>query len=834
MRKRKANNGLTEPSLKKIDFGKQELLKTQRLPLDTTLKPMQSLVPIDREDKQFDLSGALSLGLSAISALIPNQPNKAPVVQPGYNYNQNPYGTGSQMLMKKGGKVKYPDGGKVKPDALAPINSPEYKSYLGKLRKSYPEYGNYGISNTYNEYSGGGVHGLKMPNEVQQLINMAEFMKHNLPPESDRPSNNYRPDWQHFSGITENPNNAAIAKNGGKFKAKHGLQIENNNYSELSPSFLQVEGNSHANGGTDISFMGKSIEAEKGEPITLDKKGNLTIFGNMKNPLTGNKYKQDAKILAEKEKKAADFLKKGNDLIQSVQTRDKFDMFKMNSGKVMLEGGKQKYDEIQLSKEHLGDLQNAHLKLIGEEEKTAANGKTMYPDGGKWKFNSTKTNKLDKKILDFVKMVEESGLSGYSGPESGYSKRNTKSGRLSRHAQNQALDMIFDDKDAYEKILANPKLTQYLVDNGLTAINEYDPTVAKKTGANVGHLHIGYDKGTSLSDKFRQDAKSRYGKDNPSWKWDTRLNPSGKPLNTGTEGDIYYTPIQSNYAPIQSTNTPHDWEDATLPQPTKLNNYQFDFNSKSPKPFSNAKGIDLMDIAGEAYGLASNKREPVFMQQYQPNLYNPYQVSFQDRINQNNRTFNAVQQLQTYNPAALSTMAGELYNANNQVSADEFRTNQAIANDITNKNISLLNDAKLKNLQLADNQYVRQEQSKSNTKAVNQAALNSISSKLLQTKAENNKLRVMENLYPNYRFDPTTYEKVYTGPQAADVINWGNSARQGEPATVTTRRDATGAVKSVTEKVDDPYTQSIKRDKADDSIKNKVRNNIRFINMFGK
>jgi long-subunit acyl-CoA synthetase (AMP-forming) len=65
----------------------------------------------------------------------------------------------------------------------------------------------------------------------------------------------------------------------------------------------------------------------------------------------------------------------------------------------------------------------------------------------------------------------------------------------------------------------------------------------------------------------------------------------------------------------------------------------------------------------------------------------------------------------------------------------------------------MLNQANLQNLGILDQQYGRQQQALSNTKATAQAALNSISAKYLQNQAENRTLQTYENLY-NYRFDP--------------------------------------------------------------------------------
>ncbi len=59
----------------------------------------------------------------------------------------------------------------------------------------------------------------------------------------------------------------------------------------------------------------------------------------------------------------------------------------------------------------------------------------------------------------------------------------------------------------------------------------------------------------------------------------------------------------------------------------------------------------------------------------------------------------------------------------------------------------------MKNLAIMDQQYQRQSQAKSNTKAIAQQALSSIADKIQQNKLENRTLGVYENLY-NYRYDP--------------------------------------------------------------------------------
>jgi hypothetical protein len=105
-------------------------------------------------------------------------------------------------------QLKYNDGGKIKPNEFADINSPEYRKYLSKIRSKFPEARTLGVNNTYGNYNGGGVQGNNSPTELEQIINMTEYMKRNSPY-----SNIYRDEYQHYS--TETKPNLLIAKKGG-------------------------------------------------------------------------------------------------------------------------------------------------------------------------------------------------------------------------------------------------------------------------------------------------------------------------------------------------------------------------------------------------------------------------------------------------------------------------------------------------------------------------------------------------------------------------------------------------------------------------------------------
>jgi hypothetical protein len=162
--------------------------------------------------------------------------------------------------------------------------------------------------------------------------------------------------------------------------------------------------------------------------------------------------------------------------------------------------------------------------------------------------------------------------------------------------------------------------------------------------------------------------------------------------------------------------------------------------------------LNPRQLMGELYALSTNKLEPVQAQPYSPQLRVPYDISLQDQLNEITASERAAQRMMGYNPAAQANLAAQTYGAKSKVLADQFRMNQAMKDQIYSGNIATLNDAELKNLDIYDQQYQRQEQAKSNTKATAQAALNSIADKYAKNALENRELGIYENLY-NYRYD---------------------------------------------------------------------------------
>lgn len=185
----------------------------------------------------------------------------------------------------------------------------------------------------------------------------------------------------------------------------------------------------------------------------------------------------------------------------------------------------------------------------------------------------------------------------------------------------------------------------------------------------------------------------------------------------------------------------------------KLSPYMRAINDLMPmlRP-SDAEPLNANQLFGEMYALSNNQEEPVQAQTYNPQLVNPYSISMQDQMNEITAQTRAAQRMAQGNPSAQAAIAAQAYQAINKVKGEEFRANQALANQVYTGNVNTLNDAKLKNLSILDQQYTRQAQARSNTRAINQAALNSISDKYAKNNLENRTLRTYENMY-NYRYD---------------------------------------------------------------------------------
>lgn len=210
------------------------------------------------------------------------------------------------------------------------------------------------------------------------------------------------------------------------------------------------------------------------------------------------------------------------------------------------------------------------------------------------------------------------------------------------------------------------------------------------------------------------------------------------------------------------------------------------------------EGLDPSQLYPEMLTLSSNQLEPVQAQKFQPQLGGVMDVSYQDQLNEITAQSRAAERMMQNNPEAAANLFAQVAQAKSRVLGEQTRANMASRKQTFDENRNLSNESQLKNLQILDQQYVRQAQAKSNTKAQAQVALNSIADKIAKNKLENRQLGIMENMY-NYRFGPNG-QAINMNPLAQ--INMGGSGKTSssqeqldEDSEYTYTKDSSGKYK---------------------------------------
>lgn len=286
------------------------------------------------------------------------------------------------------------------------------------------------------------------------------------------------------------------------------------------------------------------------------------------------------------------------------------------------------------------------------------------------------------------------------------------------------------------------------------AIND----TAEEFGLDADHLAKGKAKLAKFGGKF---SKAQGGKTvEPTELNEVEIHPQLKSVlgNLSYKGsDIH--PVAPNlslhpvYTDIPETNIPTEEVYSVEEVDPKSNKWISAANAILPHfRSSNARPLSGNQLLGEMYAMSNNQVDPVQAQTYTPELSNYYSVSLQDQMNEITAQTRAAQKMAQGNPSAQAAIAAQAYEAINKVKGEEFRMNQALSDKVFSENRAAMNDAKLRNLGIFDQQYVRQSQAKSNSKAIAQAALNSISDKYAKNELENRTLKTYENMY-NYRYD---------------------------------------------------------------------------------
>jgi hypothetical protein len=519
---------------------------------------------------------------------------------------------------------------------------------------------------------------------------------------------------------------------GGELQIGEGGYAETLSYNPNLPGgeIGMFRGASHDNGGIQTQYGENGVEVEGGEPFTIledngsedgnnleggGSKENLVVFGNIKinkeiadlmgDPKAkGKKFKTYIADVAKNDAKQLKKINKGLELIEGANENSAFDHLTLNTGKLILQGAKawQKINADKIKEAGLvQDSIHQTANELGVKSDKLAEGKLEKETDPSM---MGKNGKKIKKAQGGIGMSSLKGLDDEALLDPNYPER---------------MELL---KAYYEA-------------------NNIDRKMMREGKSNAGFMGLGANNLDEVMVTGNRNKSKRLPEDIVPYE---RLEVPQEPQQfTGQMPDIEMA------FKAKRQRKPIDW--------TKLGDIgkaALSYAEPWLRPSNANENLSPDQLMGEYYALANNQLDPVQAQSYQPMLDTPYDISFNDQINAIDSQSRAALRASGSNPAAQAMIMAQSIEAKNRLFGESNRVNQANKMAIYDKNRATINDAKLKNLAINDQQYVRQSQTKSNTKEQTQAALNSISAKTAQQRAANKKLAVMENLY-NFRFSPS-------------------------------------------------------------------------------
>jgi hypothetical protein len=563
----------------------------------------------------------------------------------------------------------------------------------------------------------------------------------------------------HIRGSYMEPSASGLStmEEGGELSTHWGGYAEPMSYNPYLPDggeTVMFRGNSHeeydgqGNTGIGVSYGNSeeaNVEVERGEPAVKLKDGgtgedNLVVYGNLQIPkygiemlgdekAKGKKFKNYVAELSKVEEKQNKLVEKSTDDLNALDVHTSFDKLKLSSLEANIKGANMKLKSIADKKIKAADLQSAINDTAEEYGLVAddlAKGKTTIDK----KAMKLREAMFGKSISKFQEGGNESKATTYDPKKVEEIKelyRQAKAKGTNKSKEALALQQKFHEyfpDVAKEIILKQPGVTKKGQKRGFKTVDE----LAKADVKTILDTNIDEYMGPRTEQYMAALAKL----ERPRSEDLTAPTVTGKTSEEKTSGKE-----DDKFEIIKHKKNP--WITA--------------FNEVLPyiRP-TDQEELNPRQLMGEMYALSTNKLEPVQAQPYSPQLRVPYDISLQDQLNEITASERGAQRMSGYNPAAQANLAAQSYAAKSKVLADQFRANQAMKDQVYSGNIATLNDAELKNLAIYDQQYGRQEQAKSNTKATAQAALNSIADKYAKNALENRTLGTYENLY-NYRYD---------------------------------------------------------------------------------
>jgi len=701
-----------------------------------------------------------------------------------------------------------------------------------------------GLQESHNRYvrNGGDIPnyedgGYMNPNYNPQLITM--FGDHTAKDFADY-AHKYRAGG-HLKSYTP-PSDRAMETYamGGQLQTHWGGEAETMSYNPYLPGSGETvvfRGQSHTdsdgkgNTGIGITYGENPVEVERGEPMfemqsggevnpeTGEPENTGVVFGNMEinkkiasqfndpdlmpiaDKYHGKKFKNVGIDLSKQEAKQNKIIDKSSNELDGLQVNTSFDKLKFSALKANIEGANLKLKGIADTKIALANYQNAINDT--KEEMSETLGKNISAE-----HLAKGLIKLDK---DPVTMNAEWGS-------------NIKKAKAGATTTEETTIVPKKERDAYiaQGYKPDPKNPNRLI-RKKEAVTTTTPETTKiipgvkgsGASATTGQARPGGAAGEPWKRKMIAELNRGVSYEELAKKGHGTVAGLKKMFPTEYRSLAGSVDIPERIERIPGTRvtTPGSTEEVIVENnsvPGNVPSNRFPWELPVNAILDYFRPTDQSELYGEQiypemYAMASNQVEPVPAQSYQPDLIVPYDISLQA---QRNSVMSAIRNRERqlgYNPAAQSNMAPAEYNAINEIGEKEFMANQGLRNQVYTGNVNTMNEAKKINLGIFADQWAKQSQALSNTKATTQAALNSMSDKYAKNKLENRKLSIYENMY-NYRFGKSGRAQNWNGLQFFDTNASGAKARQDEkipPGYKATAYDANGNptnLKPITEK----------------------------------
>lgn len=611
---------------------------------------------------------------------------------------------------------------------------------------------------------------------------------------------------------------------GGELQTHWGGYAEPMSYNPYLPGTGQTvvfRGKSHEekspNGetGIGITYGGNPVEVERGEPmIELQDGGAINpetgepqksgvVFGNLQinkkvaeklndpdltkiaNMYDGKKFKNIGIDLSKQEVKQNKIISKNTDILNSFKVESSIDKAKLAALQANIEGAKSTLKNIANTKIILANYQNSINEAKDEMSENfgenisaedLAKGyvkldKDPVTMNAKWGGDIIKKAKDGDKPRSF-KSDREAAAAGYRKGADGKYYRTIKKFSTKDTETKSASAMDYIPKQSADKStglyggVTPAQFEEYKNKNKWFNWTGFNPNNPDDVDRYAKAFNAEAEKRGSKARMLPDDSttgKTKYvGKQFMS----STLDESKKTEPAITEEELTATVEEPGYTPTEEEKSKFPW----LP----LLNQGLRFLIPTDQ-----QALSANQLLGEMYAMSTNQLEPVQAQPYSPQLRVPFDISRQAAKNDLIAQTRQAQRLLGYNPAAQASIAAQAYNPMQQLNEQDFIDNQKMKDAVYSGNIATLNDAELKNLAIYDQQYTRQEQAKSNTKATAQAALNSISDKYAKNALENRKLSIYENMYPNFRFGPDGIAQNYGIHLFDTALGGGKSSSKG-------------------------------------------------------